>query len=163
MKKTTHKYEFDLTANTKAGVIFELNSDNPSAADSLFRTLMDVAYAPQIGYGVQAGDYVFRLDDIIIRPNRCLEYHFIQEHPRPHRYESPPDCGHIRTRIMSWPDGGDSEVCERCLLTRHLDAVVSDWQDHGYNTIADWYIEASKFQEVMNGLEGSNELPRDDG
>lgn len=60
-------------------------------------------------------------------------------------------CEHKRkVRQMEWPDGGTSELCEDCLLTRHVDVITTEWQDHGYKSPADWYNEAEKLQRGMD-------------
>ena len=57
---------------------------------------------------------------------------------------------------MTWPDGGTSELCEKCLMTRWFDVgifgatCISIWQDHEYSTPADWYKQAMEFQLKIN-------------
>lgn len=156
MSQTTHKYEIKSGESVQASVTIQLASDDPSMADGLFTTMMDCAWPPQLGYEIDAGGTLFRLDNVVIRKGQHLEYHFTQSCPRLKRYIEPPSCKHkpMRRRRMDWPDGGGSELCEECLMARHIDMVDTEWQDHGYKTISDWYREAAQFQDVMNRLEG---------
>jgi len=63
------------------------------------------------------------------------------------------DCEHKWAYSMHWPDGGTSELCSNCLMTRHIDDVITtEWQDHGYKAISDWYYEAAELQCNMNHL-----------
>lgn len=64
-----------------------------------------------------------------------------------------PGCQHPRAKSMDWPDGGGSELCITCLKTRHhTEQETSEWQDHQYKTISDWYLEASKLQNTLDDL-----------
>lgn len=64
----------------------------------------------------------------------------------------PEDCQHKRIRQMDWPDNGSVEVCTDCLLTRHhWEQGETEWQDHGYKTVADWYKEAEELERSMRG------------
>jgi hypothetical protein len=62
-------------------------------------------------------------------------------------------CEHRRTRQMVWPDNGSAEVCTDCLLTRHhWEQGKTEWQNHDYTTIADWYQEAADLQRSMDKM-----------
>jgi len=63
-------------------------------------------------------------------------------------------CKHDKfTRTMEWPDGGTSELCESCLKTRHIDEISeTEWQNHKYASVADWYKEAEGLQRGMEKI-----------
>ena len=62
-------------------------------------------------------------------------------------------CEHRRTRQMVWPDNGSAEVCTDCLLTRHhWEQGETEWQNHNYKTVADWYQEAADLQRSMDKM-----------
>ena len=59
----------------------------------------------------------------------------------------------LRVRTMSWPDGGQSDLCTDCLGTRHhCEFDTTEWQDHGYKTPRDWYFEAAQLQHDIDQL-----------
>ena len=65
-------------------------------------------------------------------------------------------CKHKRYRQMEWPDGGASICCITCLMTKHYtEQEQSDWQDHDYRSIADWYKEAEELQRGMEKICGT--------
>lgn len=62
-------------------------------------------------------------------------------------------CEHKRISNMTWPDGGDSELCRDCLMTRyHWEWDSTEWQNHGYKTPKDWYQEAADLQHQIDIL-----------
>ena len=64
-------------------------------------------------------------------------------------------CPHRRKSRMTWPDGGDSELCTDCLKTRyHTEMDTTEWQDHGYVIEADWYKEGFEMAVKMRATNG---------
>lgn len=61
-------------------------------------------------------------------------------------------CWHKKALGMAWPDGGESQLCPDCLKTRHIDVENTEWQDHNYNSIGDWYREAAKLQDKRDDI-----------
>ncbi len=63
------------------------------------------------------------------------------------------ECAHKIKRSMYWPDGGNSEVCATCLKTRHIwEQGETEWQNHEYKSIIDWYKEAVSLQHSMDKI-----------
>lgn len=57
------------------------------------------------------------------------------------------ECLHKQIKKMDWPDGSYSEVCIKCLQTRLIwEQGESEWQEHKYKSLADWYKEALEVQ-----------------
>ena len=62
-------------------------------------------------------------------------------------------CEHRFMRTMDWPDNGVSALCISCLLTKHVDEVSeTDWQNHNYKSVSDWYKEAYELQLKMEKI-----------
>ena len=61
-------------------------------------------------------------------------------------------CNHPSHLIyqMYWPDGGTAEFCSGCFHTRHNDIYTTEWQNHGYKCLGDWYREAAKVADGIN-------------
>lgn len=58
-----------------------------------------------------------------------------------------------RIRKMYWPDGGESWLCDDCLLTKHhTEDSESEWQNHSYKSPADWYQEAADLQKQIDDI-----------
>ncbi len=72
---------------------------------------------------------------------------------RENRVNPRDECGHYEVSTMTYPGGEAGELCRACLMTRYDcggGGWFTSWQDHCYQSIADWYFEAGVRQREID-------------